>query len=145
MIINVRNIEANKAGVELKHTFTPKAINEGRPDGDKVRVVCRYFKSLQKMEYMKYDADKAIRYSIRDIFLGQVDEVKNLSIRDELGQVLVLKTASDVAELPSIPIIEGMMQEVVFHLLAGDDLTEDEEKNSESAISSSEGDSSTTN
>lgn len=131
MTINLKNVEVSKAGVELRHTFTPKRINEGLQDSDKVRVVCDYFKTNEKMDYASYDKDGNVKFKFSEIFRDKVVEIKNLSVRDELDNLLNLKTADDILGFISVPALESIVNEAVLHLLNSDGLTEDEVKNLE--------------
>lgn len=131
MTINLKNVEVTKAGVELRHTFTPKRINEGLQDCDKVRVVCDYFKTNEKMDYASYDKDGNVKFAFSEIFRNKVEEVKNLSVRDELDNLINLKTAEDILNFISVPALESIVNEAVLHLLNSDGLTEDEVKNLE--------------
>lgn len=131
MTINLKNVEVTKAGVELRHTFTPKRINEGMQDCDKVRVVCDYFRTNEKMDYASYDKDGNIKFAFSEIFRNKVVEIKNLSVRDELDNLFNLKTAEDILNFISVPALESFVNETVLHLLNSDGLTEDEAKNLE--------------
>lgn len=131
MTIDVRNVEVTKTGVELRHTFTPKRINEGMQDSDKVRIVCDYFKNNEKMDYTSYDKNGNTRFAFSEIFRNKVVEIKNLSIRDELDNRINLKTPEDILNMVSLPALEDLINEVVVHLLKSDGLTGDEEKNLE--------------
>lgn len=136
MEINVKNIDECKASPKKVHVFFPKAINEGLKDDEKIKVTCQYFKSLEKLDYAKYDADGTMRYDLKGIFRDKVSSIENLALRDEDDRRYDIKAPDDALGLVSIPEIDGMIVEVAMHLIKGDSLTEDEVKNSESAINS---------
>lgn len=136
MQINVTNIDDCKASPKKEHIFIPKAINVDLDDDEKVKIYCKYFKSMEKLDFAKYEADGSIRYDIKGIFKSKVSKIENLTLRDASNKVLKLETADEVLNLIAIPEIDSMIVETAMHLIAGDNLTRDEIKNSESAINS---------
>jgi len=129
MEINVKNIDECKASPKKTHVFIPKAINEGREDEDKVKVDCQYFKSLEKLDYAKYDADGTVRYDLKAIFKNKTTSIENLALKDENGLRYEIKVPEDALNLLSIPEIDGMILEVAMHIITSDSLTRDEIKN----------------
>ena len=71
------------------------------------------------------------------VFQKKVVKIENLTVSDRNGRKKELKSAADVMSLKSFPELEGFIMAVFGRIIAESRLTEDEEKNSESATSAS--------
>jgi len=126
MNIDIKNIDIKKADLGLRHEYVPQTpFNLAIEDKDeRVVVDCEYFRLGEKMKYSTIDEDKEVTLDFQKIFRRKVKGIRNLTINGK-----AVTTADELLNFPGVPELEGLMMDVVLHIIRSDDLTEDETKN----------------
>jgi len=128
MTVEFDNLEfttdKNKATPKLDHDFCPLS------EDPSVVVKCEYFKSGELIQYMDLSTKGKVNYRFRDIFADKVLHITGIEFKDKkTGKVMPIEDAKTFLSLPSVPVFDQILMAVAGHLIAGDSLTEEEEKN----------------
>ena len=125
MELNIKNIDIKKADLGLRHEYIPDIIlNEGVEDDEKVVVDCEYFRIGERMSFSTVSEDREVTIDFQKVFRKKVKGIRNLVINGK-----PVTTSEELLKYPGVPELEGLMMNVVLHIINSDDLTEDEEKN----------------
>ena len=126
MNIDIKNIDIKKADLGLRHEYVPQTpFNLAIEDKDeRVVVDSEYFRLGEKMKYSTIDEDKEVTLDFQKIFRRKVKGIRNLTINGK-----AVTTADELLNFPGVSELEGLMMDVVLHIIRSDDLTEDETKN----------------
>lgn len=126
MNIDIKNIDVKKADLGLRHEYIPQVpfnLAIENPE-DRVVVDCEHFRLGEKMKYSIIDEDKDITFDFQKIFRRKVKGIRNLTINGK-----AVTTADELLNYPGISELEGLLMDVVLHIIRSDELTEDERKN----------------
>jgi len=129
MTIEFENLEyttdKGKTVPKLEHKFVP--LKETDPS---IVITCEYFKTGELMQYMDMTTNGKVNYRFRDIFMDKVKHIEGISIKDKkTNKEIKVEDAETFLMLPSKAMCEQLITIVAAHIIAGDKLTEDEEKN----------------
>lgn len=126
MNIDIKNIDIKKADLGLRHEYTPQTPYNLAIENPEERVImdCEYFRLGEKMKYSTIDEDKEVTLDFQKIFRRKVKGIRNLTINGK-----AVTTADELLLFPGVSELEGLMMDVVLHIIRSDDLTEDETKN----------------
>ena len=126
MNIDIKNIDIKKADLGLRHDYIPDTVfnNSIEDEDEKIVVDCEYFRLGEKMNYSTISEDKEVSLDFQKIFRRKVKGIRNLTINGK-----AVTTADELLNFPGVPELEGLMMDVVLHIIRSDDLTEDETKN----------------
>ena len=111
--------------VDYRHEYRPYKDNAD------VVVVCNY---LRNGEINKYVGDSISSLDYRKLFLDKVEEIRGLVLSFDGKEMEA--TPEALCEIPfgtseAQRFVSTFIQDVAMHLLGGDQLTEDEVKNSD--------------
>lgn len=125
MNLNLKNIDIKKADLGLRHEYIPDiSLNKGVKDDEKIVVDCEYFRIGEKMSFSTISEDREAAIDLQKVFRKKVKGIRNLVINGK-----PVTTSEELLKYPGVPELEGLMMNVVLHIINSDDLTEDEEKN----------------
>ena len=117
-------VDVNKLVVDFKHEFKPF-------DDKDIVVVCNY---LANGEVAKYASESIGDFDYRKLFLDKVEEIRGLTLAFNGEDVEA--TPEMLCQIPfgmteSQRFVSTLIQRVAMHILTGDQLSEDEVKNSD--------------
>ena len=125
MKLNIKNIDASKLDLGLRHEYVPETnFNLSLDEKERVVVDCEYFAVGEKMKFSTVNEDQTLSMDFAKIFKKKIKGIRNLEINGK-----PITTADEFLKYPDITELHDLMVDVVAHILKADDLTEDEEKN----------------
>ena len=132
LTLNVKNI--NEIKTDTKTTRAMEYVIPGHEEETPIKVTYKPIRNGEMPSFFT-PAEDGGSINMRLIFSKKVVKIENFSILDREGNKKELKNADDVLSLPLIPEIEVFIGSVFGRIYNESLLTEDEEKNSESATS----------
>lgn len=127
MNINIKNIDATKADLGLRHEYIPDTRdNMAIDEENRIVVDCEYLRVGERSAFLSVSTDdKEVNMDLyRKVFRKKVRGIRNLTINEK-----PVTTAEEFLKYPSAVELEAIVINVVNHIFNSDDLTEDEEKN----------------
>lgn len=115
-------VDNNKTTVELEHMFQPL---EDEPE---LIITCSYFHPGEITKYYAILEDGKSQIDIMKVFKDKVSSIDGLTIEID-GNKIDIKTADDFLALPGTVELTNILSRTATHLITGDSLTKDEEKN----------------
>lgn len=125
------NVDELKGRPNLKHKFVfVRDWNDAENDKDKVFVECRYLRAGEIQDYIRTvqggdGSEPSTSFDMRMIFKRTVLAIRNFKVN---GKDIV--DPAEFLNLPAVKIVDEMISEYFSHIVTGEGLTEDEEKNS---------------
>jgi|GEM_PF-6663739 len=118
-------VDENKLVVDFRHEYRPYK------DNDEVVVVCNY---LRNCELAKYMGNGFSDLDFNRLFLDKVEEIRGLVLSFDGREMEA--TPEALCEIPfgtseAQKFVSTFIRDVAMHILGGDQLTEDEVKNSD--------------
>lgn len=131
--LNIANIDEAKA--DATSTRTMEYVFPGQ-EGEPVIITYSPIKAGELFSFL-VSVDGGGNLNTRALLQKKVQKIENFTISDKKGKKREIKSAEDVMNLRPFPELESFIATVAGRIYNESRLTEDEEKNSESATNAS--------
>ena len=134
MEFEIKNIDTSKLDLGLRHEYVPAVkFNTDLPENERIVIDCEYLRVGERTSFLSVSAgENEVNMDIyRKMFAKKVKGIRNLVINGK-----PVTTAEEFLRYPSTTELDAILIFTGNHILRADELTEDEEKNSESGSNS---------